>query len=502
MGLASRIQSVLKIDPDRIAVEFEARSLTWGDLGRLIEQIDSQLSDAGVGPGQPVGLLLRNRPEMVGAVLCMLSTRRCIVSLNPQQGGTKLHRDIVEVRVPALIAVEDDWSNPDLQKAAQKTGSFGLQLKTSGDGAVQRVPGLEQVSDEPHRTVNPDIAIEMLSSGTTGRPKRIPLSFEALEESIVGADHYESNRSETPSLQNSFALVSTPLVHIGGMFHMTKSAVDGRPICLLDRFRLDAWRAAVKKHRPKVTGLVPASMKMVLDAELPPEELSSLRAVTSGTAPLNPEIQERFESRFGIPVLITYGATEFAGAVAGWTLRDHREFGSAKRGSVGRAHPGCELRIVDPESGEVLSENQSGLLEVRSAQAPSRGWIRTTDEAHLDEDAFLWIEGRADGAINRGGFKIDPTSVAEALERHPSVREAAVIGLDDDRLGQIPAALIELKEGAGPIEESEILDFARENLTRYYVPVHLKIVDAIPRTPSLKPSQPDIRELFAQEPSK
>jgi long-chain acyl-CoA synthetase len=318
-----------------------------------------------------------------------------------------------------------------------------------------------------------------------------------LEHAVLGASHYESRQSTDRKLRKRVAILYSPLVHIGGMFFVVKSAVDGRTVCLLDRFTVKGWADAVRRHRPKVTGLVPSAMKMVLDAGVPRSDLESLRAVTSGTAPLSPELQTTFEERYGIPVLITYGATEFAGAVAGWTIRDHREFGAAKRGSVGRAHPGCELRIVDADTGEVQATNESGLLEVQTAQAPGAGWVRTSDMARIDADRFVWIEGRADGAINRGGFKIDPAGVARTLETHPAVREAAVVGLADERLGEVPVAMVELCEGAIQPSEEELLAFAREHLTRYYVPTRFLVVDEIPRTPSLKPSLPAMREVFA-----
>ena len=240
-------------------------------------------------------------------------------------------------------------------------------------------------------------------------------------------------------------------------------------------------------------------MKMVIDANVPKEDLASLRAVLSGTAPLTPELQATFQDRYGIPVLITYGATEFAGAVAGWTIHDHREFGVTKIGSVGRAHPGCELRIVDPESGVVLDIDSTGLLEVRSEQVSTREWVRTSDNARIDADGFLWIGGRADGAINRGGFKIDPAGVARVLEQHPAIREAAVVGLPDDRLGEVPVAVLELRAGVEPPSDEELLEFARENLTRYHVPAQFKIVDEMPRTPALKPSLPGLRALFVRD---
>jgi len=236
---------------------------------------------------------------------------------------------------------------------------------------------------------------------------------------------------------------------------------------------------------------------MVLDADLPREDLKSLRAVTSGTAPLPPETAQAFEQKYGIPVLTLYGATEFAGGVAGWTLEDHRIWAERKRGSVGRAHPGCELRVVDPDDGRVLSPGATGLLEVRTAQmGADADWVRTTDLAVLDEDGFLWIKGRVDDAIIRGGFKIAPAEVAEVLERHPSVHEASVVGLPDARLGAVPVAAVELEEGAPRIDPDELRTFAARHLAKYQVPARILIVDALPRTPSLKVSQPQVRALF------
>lgn len=499
MSLSSRIQETLRIDPSAIAIEFEGHAYTWGQIDELVAGLNRAFDDAGIPRHAAVGLLLRNRPEMAAAILGTIVGDRCIVCVNPLQGEKKLAEDLDSLRVPVLVASGEDWQSSIVRNAAEASGSLGLEVSLDRAAPVSVVAPLGTSERGSHREPAQGVAVEMLTSGTTGPPKRIQLSSTAFEQAIIGASHYEKNRSEAPRLHESFALLNSPLVHIGGMFHAVKAAVDGRPLCLLDRFSVDGWSAAVRRHRPKVTGLVPSAMKMVLDAGVPEEDLASLRAVTSGTAPLSPELQAEFEERYGIPVLITYGATEFAGAVAGWTIQDHRAFAKDKRGSVGRAHPGCELRVVDPESGEPLEADAVGLLEVRTAQAPTREWVRTADRARIDTDDFLWIEGRADGAINRGGFKVDPSTVARALEGHPAIREAAVVGLPDERLGEVPAALVELSAGVVPPSEDEMIAYAKEHLPRYFVPVEIRVVEEIPRTPSLKPSQPAMRALFAAD---
>jgi acyl-coenzyme A synthetase/AMP-(fatty) acid ligase len=222
----------------------------------------------------------------------------------------------------------------------------------------------------------------------------------------------------------------------------------------------------------------------------------SIRSVISGTAPLDPDLADAFSARYGVPVLTSYGATEFGGGVAGWNFADHERFGAAKRGSVGRAHAGCDLRIVDPERGAELALDQVGLLEVRAAQLGTADWVRTTDLARLDADGFLWIVGRADQTILRGGYKVQPEVVRAALERDPGVVEAAVVGIDEPRLGAVPVAVVQRRPGH-EIDEAALLADAGAHLARYEVPVAIGVVDELPRTASGKADLAAVRAMFA-----
>jgi long-chain acyl-CoA synthetase len=272
----------------------------------------------------------------------------------------------------------------------------------------------------------------------------------------------------------------------------------GRRVALLPRFTVDSWADAVERHRPRASGLVPAAVQAVLDAGVAPARLASLEVVICGAAPISADLATAFQQRYGARVLTTYGATEFAGAVAGWTLPLHKEWWERKAGSTGRPYPGVELRVVS-EDGAVLPAGTTGHLELRTAQSPQggSGWQRTSDLAEIDEDGFLWVRGRADDVILRGGFKVDPEVVRAALERHPAVREAAVAGLPDPRLGQVPVAVVELAEGATPPDEEELRALCREQLTPYEVPVRVLAVAELPRTPALKVSRVDLLQLFA-----
>jgi acyl-coenzyme A synthetase/AMP-(fatty) acid ligase len=271
---------------------------------------------------------------------------------------------------------------------------------------------------------------------------------------------------------------------------------------LLPRFTLEPWVRAVQRHRPRAAGLVPAALRTVLDAGVPPAALASLQVVTSGTAPCPVELAEEFFRRYGVRVLMTYGATEFAGAVAGWTLPLHQAWWERKAGSAGRPFPGVDMRVV-AEDGVPRPIGAQGHLEVRTAQSAAGRdtWIRTSDLGRIDADGFVWIEGRADDAIVRGGFKVHPRHVESVLQRHPAVREAAVAGLPDERLGQVPVAAVEVRPGAEPPSPEELIGLCREHLTPYEVPAVVLVLDELPRTPSQKVSRVDLLELVRQQPA-
>src|SRR5262249_23956982 len=281
-----------------------------------------------------------------------------------------------------------------------------------------------------------------------------------------------------PRLRGRTDILWASLAHISGLYFAVAHVVEGRSVALLEKFEVSPWTELVRRHRPGYVRLAPAALRMVLQAGVPAEALGSVRAVGCGTAPLPPELGEEFEERYGIPVLGTYGATEFAGAIAGWTLKDKRQWGPRKRGSAGRAHHGIELRVVDPQTGTVLPAGETGLLEARGGQLPGTGgaWLRTTDLAAVDDEGFLFIRGRAGDAINRGASKTPPGVIGAAPPAPPAVDEASAGALPDARLGQVPAAAVTL---LSPATEHELMDYLASRLTRYQRPVAIKVVDQL-----------------------
>jgi acyl-CoA synthetase (AMP-forming)/AMP-acid ligase II len=481
--ISRRLGIVLELDPTVRAVEFRHVWNSWADLATTAMSLEGY-----VQPAQRVGLLLRNRPAQLGLLIGLLRAGACIVAINPERGRDRVQAGIDGLELPAIAGEPSDveafaGDGPGLTRiTATDLGAAVRAAGPTGTGANRR----------------PGVAVEMLTSGTTGPPKRVPLTYETFHRVLAGAKYYERDAREELRLRSGVAIVNSPLVHLGGLFRVLQCLNDGRSFCLLERFQVDEWVDAVRRHRPGTVSLVPAALRMVLEANIDPADLSSLRSVVSGTAPLSPDDADAFYQKYGAPVLVSYAATEFGGGVAGWNLSDHQKFWAAKRGSVGRAHPGCQLRVVDPETGNPVPMGQDGLLEVKAVQmGDDPGWTRTTDLARLDGDGFLWILGRADQAIIRGGFKVRPDDVRVALERDSRVRAAAVVGRDDPRLGAVPVAAVELRSPVSLVTPGDLLESASKLLARYELPAEIRIVDTLPRTPSGKVELAAVRELFA-----
>jgi long-chain acyl-CoA synthetase len=479
--LSQRIDDVLRLQPESPALEHDRQWVSWGQLDELATRIRGL-----IGSHRPeVGILLRNRPAQVAALLGVLRCGATVVVINPARGDERLREDVSELALSVIIGEPDDFAT--LGEVPKATTIFIAGLA----GEPKVVAATHAPAQHRER---PGVAVRMLTSGTTGPPKRVDLSYDMLAHSAMGP---VDDRPPAPrELRRGVAIVNSPLVHIGGVFRILQCVAEARPFVLLERFELDRWAEAVRTHRPRTVSLVPTALRMVLHSGLPRDDLASIRAVTSGTAPLSPDDSEAFTEKYGIPVLTSYAATEFGGGVAGWTLADHQRHWQAKRGSVGRANPGAGLRVVGDDGGP-LEPGQIGLLEVKPAQlGPDGRWMRTTDLARIDADGFLWIIGRADQAIIRGGFKVMPDDVRNALEGHPAVAGAAVVGRSDDRLGETPVAMVELRKPESA-DAAGLTDYLRTRLARYEIPTDIAIVPELPRTPSGKPDLSAIRRHFS-----
>jgi acyl-CoA synthetase (AMP-forming)/AMP-acid ligase II len=310
------------------------------------------------------------------------------------------------------------------------------------------------------------VALVSWTSGTTGPPKPVPLLHDRVLEGldqVLGTIRVKPGAEARTPMPN---LVPVSLSLWAGIYQVLFAFRVGAPVVLMDRFDTVEFRDLVRRFGIRSTVLPPAAMVMLADDDRV-EALAPLTYVRSITSPLSPLQARRFRDRFGISVLNGYGQTELGGEVLGWSAADAKQHGDDKLGAVGRPHAGVEVR-TDDDTGELL------------VRIPGRfdDWQRTGDVARIDDDGFVWIEGRVSDMVNRGGLKIHPGEVEEVLRLSPAVADAAVAGRPDDRLGEVPVAFV---VAAAPVEDAELDALCRRHLAPYKVPVRFVRVDTLPR---------------------
>jgi long-chain acyl-CoA synthetase len=473
---------------DQPCIEFKGRWYSGDDITGYADAIAEVLQNAGVADHAPVGLVVRNRLQHAAAIIGCLAAGRPLSMIYSFQSPDAIGRDIETLNLAAVIADRDDWTD-EVVTAAKRTGSAGVSISLS-QPRVTIVEGLDRLDQSrSHASVEPGVALQILTSGTTGPPKRQDIKEHVLERTVFSVTSGQKASADEPP---EFAYWQFGGI---GVCQLVAGVHNARRIVMLERFSVEGFVNAIKTYGIKRSGVQPAVVRMLLDADVPKEDLASLEFLISASGPLDPETRDEFENHYGIPIRLAYGATEFAGSLCAWTPDEVERFGESKRNSVGRALPDTQVRVVDPDSGAELPVGEQGLLEAKVAPL-GPDWIRTTDIASVDADGFVTLHGRADGAINRGGFKILPETVRRVLISHPAVRDAAIVGVPDRRLGQVPFAAIEVAPDSAVPPDDELKELVRQALPVYNVPVAFAVVDELPRNPALKVSLPAVAALY------
>ena len=495
MTLEEQCRAALARDPGQAAIEYRNRWLTWGQLSEIADQVNRLLDEAGIEPRDPIGFAPRNRPTAAAAMLGMMARGRTIRMIYAFQSSVGLARDVGRLKLSALVGAAEDLSE-DVLAVAHSQGIAVIMLDEARGATAG--PGLDRSTAAPDADAPPMPQLLILTSGTTGPPKHFPITYDMISDHIVGVNVTYSGSEDFFGLPPAFLYF--PFGNISGVYSLLPPTLKGHRSVLIDKFNINDWRDYVVRYRPKRSSLPPAGVGMILDADIPREDLSSIEAIGTGAAPLDPTVQRAFEEKYNIPILLSYGATEFGGPVAAMTIDLVGEWGQKKFGSVGRPFAGAKLRVLDPVTEEVLPQGREGLLEVMTPRIGPH-WIRTTDIAMIDEDGFVFHRGRSDGAIMRGGFKLLPEVIERALVLNPLIAAASVVGIRDERLGETPAAAIQLVPGAPQPTKAQLDAHLRLHVYATHIPVRYVFVDALPRTPSFKVDLPAVRALLTHDPA-
>ena len=484
-------------DPAVPAIEFQGRWYDWGTLRRTTDALHACLVATGAPEGSRIAFVPRNRPSIIAALLGLIAAGRSHRMIYAFQSPVAIARDIDRLAPAIVIAGRDDMSD-EVRAVLSAKGAASITVDDDGTFALA---GFERATGEASRpdqdSAEADPRIEILTSGTTGSPKPFSVTFEMLGAHMVRATDVLAG-PDAPLADAPPTLLYFPLGNISGLHTTLPPLLKGQRAILLDRFSLASWHDFVLRFRPTQTGIPPAAVQALLDADYPREDFASIRAMGMGAAPLDPTLQRAFEDRYGIPILLSYGATEFGGPVTMMTAALYEEFGNSKFGSVGRPFGGARIQIVDAETGDALPAGREGTLEVVSPRI-GPDWIRTADIAIIDEDGFLFHRGRSDGAIVRGGFKILPETIERALLLHPAVAATAVVAVASRRLGQVPGAVIQPSTTVSELPTAaELETHLRDHVPSTHIPTEWRFVSELPKNPSMKIDRGAIRKMFEE----
>ena len=469
--------------PSRIAISIAGGgpSVTYDQLRQQVEALAAQLNQFGLGRGDRIAMALPNGLEVIASFLAA-STVGTAAPLNPAYTRDEFKFYLEDTSARALILPPN---GADEARAAAGDDVLIIEVALDRAGRVQFSSegnaGGAQTGDFPNAG---DTALILHTSGTTSRPKRVPLSHANLTTSARNvAETYEL----TP---DDVSLCVMPLFHVHGLVASTLATLStGGTLVVPPKFNPLSFWPTVREHRVTWYSAVPTIHQVLLSRAKTsrPSGSEQLRFIRSCSAALAPQTMADIEEKFGVPILEAYGMTEAAHQMASNPLPP----GARKAGSVGRG-TAVEIAILD-KAGEVLPQGETGEVSIKganvfggyegnaeaNAESFSNGWFRTGDQGYLDSEGYLTLVGRIKELINRGGEKISPREIDEVLLTHPAVAEAVCFGIADRVYGEEVAAAVVLKASA---TEAELTAHCRSSLSDFKCPKTIYIVEAIPRT--------------------
>jgi fatty-acyl-CoA synthase len=488
------------------ALVFEGRAMTFADVNAMASRIANALIASGTQKQERIAYLSKNADHFLPCLLGACKARATLTPFNFRLTAPEIARMLEDSSARIFMV------GPDVADLAdQAIASFPLKprmiaLGFERKGYEPRDAWMEPAaSDDPRREADPqDDVIQIYTSGTTGAPKGVRLThrnYLAAFELTTASGGLNYSRGDT-------VLAAMPFFHVAGvnialiaMASGARSAIlrDAAPQLILD---------TIGQERVNHAFLAPALIQMLMQAPgIDSADLSSMRTLSYGASPISEDLLARASARFRCEFVQLYGMTETCGAGTFLSYADH-DPAKGKLRSCGAAWPGVELKIVR-EDGKEAARGAVGEVLIRSpvvmkgywnkpdatAAAIGDGWMRTGDAAYMDEDGYVFIYDRVKDMIRTGGESVYPAEVENALFGHPSIADAAVIGVPDDTWGEAVKAIVVLKPGAPP-DAADIIAWTRARIAHFEAPKSVDFVDSIPRNITGKILRRELREPY------
>jgi acyl-CoA synthetase (AMP-forming)/AMP-acid ligase II len=462
-------------------------SLDYRSLYSTVDRLRLKLAQLGIDGHDRVAVVLPNGPEMAVAFLACAAAATC-APLNPAYQEAEFDYYLADLDAKALIT--SDGAAPAAVRAAEARGLPVLGLSRDGSFTIEGAGASAAVrADLP---ASDRVALVLHTSGTTARPKQVPLTHANL---CVSADNIRATLELTPEDR---CMNVMPLFHIHGLAAaLLASLATGASVVCTSGFDGLRFHSLLARIQPTWYTAVPTMHQVIVDRA--PRELDTahanqrLRFIRSCSAALAPRLMSDVENLFAVPMVEAYGMTEASHQMAVNPLPP----GTRKPASVG-PEAGCRIAIMD-DAGNLLETGQSGEVVIRgegvmagyhanpeaNRTSFTNGWFRTGDRGHLDADGYLYLTGRLKEIINRGGEKISPREVDDVLMSFPGIREAVTFAMPHRTLGEEVAAAVVLREGAAATEK-QIRDHASARLAPFKVPRRIVFVSEVPKGPTGK----------------
>jgi len=504
------------ICPDRDIISFEGKQYSFALLSERSNRLANALAGLGVKPGDRVGMLDVNCNQHIEAYFATAKLGAIFVPINFRAKAEEVSYMLDNAKVKVLFAGSRyiKMLEPVLSTLSFIENCVATDQKIVGALDYETLISASAPDEVFTEIGDEDVTILMYTAGTTGRPKGVPLRHSAFASYVTG------NVEPANPIVEERNLLSVPLYHIAGIQAMLAAVYGGRTLVLMRQFEVKEWIRIIQEEKVSRTMLVPTMLKWVLDyPDFDNCDLSSLKVITYGAASMPfPVIKEAIEKMPGVRFINAFGQTETASTITVLGPDDHVIVGTKEEkekklkrlaASIGKPLPDMEIKIMD-ENGQTLPFNEVGEILAKGARIMSGyweddektakaktedGWLRTGDKGWIDEDGYVFLAGRGDDMIIRGGENISPEEVEDVLHAHPDIEETAVIGIPDPEWGQEPCAVVVLKKGKTTSSE-EIMEFCRSRLAGFKRPRKVVFKESLPRNTMGKVLKKELRKNY------